>query len=98
MHFSLQPYFLKAIFAKFPGWGVLLGESQVHSILSLLILIVQFDGHPSVLLDKSPLPHLWPETQADLCIHYIKVSLAVGKDWFNVHFCQYLRFHDLFVC
>ena len=58
LHFSLQPYFLKAIFAKFSGRGVLLGEIQVHIILSLLILIVQFDGHPSVLLDKSPLPHL----------------------------------------
>ena len=44
LHFSLQPHFLKTIFAKFSGRGVLLGEIQLHKILSLLILQVQFDG------------------------------------------------------
>ena len=61
-HFSLQPHFLKAIFAKFFGRGVLLGEIQLHKILSLLILQVKFDGGSSVFLLKFDLPHVRPET------------------------------------
>ena len=43
-HFSLQPHFLKIIFVKFSGKGVILAKIQVHKILSLLIHQVQFDG------------------------------------------------------
>ena len=40
---SLLPHFLKAIFAKFSGRGVLLGESQLYKVLLLLIPQVEFD-------------------------------------------------------
>ena len=48
LHFSVQPHFLKAIFEKFSGRGVLLDEIPLHKILSLLILQIQFDGDSSV--------------------------------------------------
>ena len=58
LHFSLQPHFLKAVFDKFSGRGVLLGKIQVHKTLSLLILQVQFNFDSSVLLVKLALPHI----------------------------------------
>ena len=58
LHFSLQPHFLKAVFDKSSGRGVLLGKIQVHKTLSLLILQVQFDFDSSVLLVELALPHM----------------------------------------
>ena len=58
LDFSLLPHFLKAMYAKFSGRGVLLGECQLHKILSLLILQVQFDCDSSVLLGKCDLPNI----------------------------------------
>ena len=84
--------FLKAIYDKFSGRGLLLGECQLHKIVSLPILQVQFDGDSSVLLGKFDLPNIWPETWADLCICWIKASFVGGKIELP-YFCDTWRFH-----
>lgn len=85
--FSLLWHFLKAIFTQFSGRGVLLGE-----ILLLLVLQVQFEDGSSVLFGKSDLSHIWPETQADFCICWIKTSFVGGKiEW--PYFIDTWRFH-----
>ena len=56
--FQSTTTFLKVIYDKFSGRGLLLGECQLHKTVSLPIIQVQFDGDSSVLLGKFDLPIL----------------------------------------
>lgn len=58
----------------------------------LLVLQVQFEDDSSVLFGKFDLSHIWPETQADFCICWIKTSFVYGKiEW--PYFIDTWRFH-----